>query len=69
MARHGRPLALVWARRLVWNSILGILLFLLANRLFNLGIPYGAPWWPIGLAVVFGVPGALAALVLWAFLR
>ena len=50
-------------RILVWNSILGILLFLLANNLFDLGMPYLA--WPLLLAALFGVPGALAAIILW----
>lgn len=52
------------ARVLVWNSIVGILLFLLMNEVFGLDIPYVA--WPLLLAVVFGVPGALAAILLWA---
>ena len=50
-------------RLLIWNSILGILIFLVANRFLDEPMPYLA--WPLLLAILFGVPGALAAIVLW----
>lgn len=52
------------ARILVLNSIVGILVFLVANRFLDPPMPYLS--WPLLLAVVFGFPGALAAIIVWA---
>lgn len=56
------------ARYFIWNSILGLLVFLLVNNVWpKLGMPI--LWWPLLLAVIFGIPGALAAILLWLVIR
>lgn len=55
------------ARLLVLNSILGVLLFALANRFLEPPMPVLS--WPLLLAVLFGLPGALAAILVWVLIR
>ncbi|HVL48283.1 MAG TPA: pro-sigmaK processing inhibitor BofA family protein [Candidatus Thermoplasmatota archaeon] len=49
-------------RTLVWNSILGVFILLVANALSGGAVQY--PWWGIALSAVAGVPGALLTILL-----
>lgn len=52
-----------FARTLLWNTIGGLLILLIANLVWETSIT----WWAVALAAVGGVPGALLAILLDAF--
>jgi hypothetical protein len=53
------------ARILAWNAVAGILLLELVRYLWLPTLPI--LWWPLALAVIFGFPGTIVAILLWKF--
>lgn len=52
-------------RTMAWNAVLGVVALAFFRWAFFPDLPL---WWPLLLAIVFGFPGTLAAVLIWWYL-